>query len=79
MAAIPTTVIPQPQPVVTPTGGHVTIYEFRRFLSEWYLPDLENLYDLLCMAQAAHVNTDVLSQLVSAEIEQNLKKIGVSS
>jgi hypothetical protein len=79
MAAIPNTPIPTPQAVVTPMSGHVTIYEFRRFLSEWYLPDLENLYDLLCMAQAAHVNTDVLTELVSAEIGQVLNKIGVSS
>lgn len=79
MAAIPTTTIPTPQPVVTPVSEHVTIYEFRRFLSEWYLPDLENLYDLLCMAKAAHVNTDVLSELVAVEIDLNLKKIGVSS
>lgn len=79
MANQPTTTIPTPQPFVTPVIGQVTIYEFRRFLAEWYQPDLENLYDLLCMAQAAHVNTDVLTELVAAEIDLNLKKIGVSS
>jgi len=79
MAAIPNVTIPTPQPVVTPASGHVTIYEFRRFLAEWYFPDLENLYDLLCMAKAAHINTEVLTFLVGAEIDLNLKKIGASS
>lgn len=76
MGAIPNVTIPTPQPVVTPANGHVTIYEFRSFLAEWYLPDLENLYDLLCMAQAAHVNADVLIELVSSEIAKNLSRIG---
>lgn len=75
----PTTTMPTPQPVVTPDTEHVTIYEFRSFLAEWYLPDLENLYDLLCMAKAAHINTEVLTFLVGAEIDLNLKKIGASS
>ena len=57
----------------------VTIYEFRAFLAEQYLPDLENLYDLLCMAQAAHVNTDVFIKLVACEIETTLKRIGAKS
>lgn len=58
---------------------HVTVYEFRAALSEWYLPDLIQLHDLLCMAQHARVSVDVLNRFVSENIERTVNKIGAST
>lgn len=43
--------------------GFLTCWEFRDYLSNWYLPDLVLLYELLCKAKLASVNVDVMLTL----------------
>lgn len=64
---------------LAPVGSFVTAWEFRQMVAEWYLPDLENLYELLCMAKHAKVSTEVMIGFVTAEIARHLPKRGVRS
>lgn len=57
-------------------ASHVTVYEFRRELAEWYLPDLLSLRQLLVMSQGVPVSIPVLIRMVDEFIDRAVEKVG---
>lgn len=63
--------------IALPPMQHITVWEFRGALAEWYLPDLVSLHELLCMAERVPLPLPILINAVENAINNLIPKASV--